>query len=76
MTKLLKLAMLTALPVLTAAAQSSTTYTIPAGQQVTCQERYTTPTVVETCFNGRLLAGSDGSQGYFQCCNVGATAFI
>jgi hypothetical protein len=76
MTKLLKLAMLTALPLLTATAQTSTTYTIPAGQQVTCQERYTTPSVVETCFNGKLLVGSDGSQGYFQCCNVGATAFI
>ncbi len=56
MTKLLKLAMLTApLLLLTATAQTSTTYTIPAGQQVTCQERYTTPSVVETCFNGRLL---------------------
>lgn len=77
MPKLLKLAMLTALlPLLTATAQTSTTYAIPAGQQVTCQEHHTTPIVVETCFNGKPLTGSDGSHGYFQCCNIGATAFI
>ena len=75
MTKLLKLAMLTALPLLTATAQSSTTYTIPPGQQFTCSERYTMPSVVETCFNGRPLLGSDGSEGYFGCCNVGGTGF-
>ena len=77
MPRLLKLAMLTALlPLLTATAQTSTTYAIPAGQQVTCQEHYTTPIVVEACFNYMRLTGSDGSQGYFQCCNIGATAFI
>jgi hypothetical protein len=76
MRNLLKLALLTALPLLTAAAQSTTTYTIPAGQHFTCTEHYSIPSVVETCFNGKALAGSDGSWGRFQCCNVGATAFI
>jgi hypothetical protein len=74
MPKLMTLAMLTVLPLLTAAAQ--TTYTLPAGQQVVCRETYTTPVAVETCFNYRALTGSDGSQGWFQCCNIGATAFV
>ena len=76
MTKLLKLAMLIALPLLTATAQTSTTYTIPAGQQVVCQETFTTPVAVETCFNYKALTGSDRSQGFFQCCTIGATAFV
>jgi hypothetical protein len=73
MPKLMTLAMLTVLPLLTAAAQ--TTYTLPAGQQVVCRETYTTPVAVETCFNDRALTGPGGSQGWFQCCNIGATAF-